>query len=429
MDQIMDQTTAVDSGTAEGKDMARQYEKLTSRFCRTVTKPGLYSDGGDLYLKVGPSGAKSWVFRYQINGRTRDMGLGPYHTIGLAEARRKALECRQLRHNGLDPMVERDKSRPQWQAAIPTFRWCAEQYIADHQAGWRNPKHGRDWENSLATYAYPLIGKLPVDAIDLAAVLRVIQPHWESKTVTMDRVRSRIELTLAWATIRGYRQGDNPAKWQGHLETLLPRKSRIAKVAHMAALPYAEAPGFVARLRAKEGVTARALELLILTCTRSNEVLGARWSEIDLPARLWVIPAERMKKGDREHRVPLSAAAVAVLEAMQAVRTGDFVFPGSRAGGRLHERVMLDLVGRMLPDRGITVHGFRSAFSDWCAEQTGFSSEVRELALAHAVGDKVIEAYRRGDMFDKRRRLAEAWAKFLSGTSGEVVSLPQRAAG
>jgi integrase len=409
----------------EEKDMARQYEKLTSRFCRMVIKRGLYGDGGGLNFKVGPTGGKSWVFRSKSNGRTRDMGLGRYPDVGLAEARDKALECRRLRRNGLDPIVERDKSKPRLE--IPTFRQCAERYIADNQAAWRNPKHKRDWENSLATYAYPVIGNLSADAVDLAAVLRVIQPHWESKTVTMDRVRSRIELILAWATTRGYRQGDNPAQWRRNLETLLPKKSRITKVEHMAALPYAEAPAFMARLREEEGIAARALELAILTCTRSNEVLGARWSEIDLAARLWVIPAERMKT-EREHRVPLSEAAVAVLEAMQAVRISDLVFPGPRAGGRLHERVMLDLLKQLLPDMVVTVHGFRATFSTWVTEQTRFTPEERELALAHAVGNKVVEAYQRSDMFDRRRRLAEAWERHLNGSPGEVIALPQRAA-
>jgi integrase len=407
--------------------MARHYEKLTSRFCRTVTKRGFYADGGGLYFKYGETGGRSWVFRYQIKGRTRDMGLGPYPDVGLAEAREAAAEQRRIRRLRLDPIDERNKSRPQRQAT-PTFQWCAEHYIADHRAGWRYPKHGRDWENSLATYAFPVIGKLPVDAVDLAAVLRVIQPHWETKTVTIDRVRSRIELTLAWATTRGYRQGDNPARWKGHLETLLPKKSKVAKVEHMAALPYAEMPAFMTKLRKEEDSAARALELAILTAGRSKELLGAKWSEMDLEARLWVVPAERMK-GGREHRVPLSEAAMAVLAAMQQVRAGEFVFPGARAGGRLHERVMLDLLKRLLPGSGVTVHGFRSAFSDWVTETTGYSVEEREMALAHAVGTAVERAYRRTDLFAKRRALAEAWAKFLGGEKAQVVALPQRAAG
>jgi integrase len=405
--------------------MARQYNKLTSRFCRTVTKPGLYSDGGGLYFKFGETGGRSWVFRYQINGRTRDMGLGPYPDVGLAEARDAAAECRRIRRQGLDPIVERDKAKPR--QAVPTFRECAEHYIADHQAGWRNPKHGRDWENSLATYAYPVIGKMSVDAVDLAAVLRVIQPHWESKTVTMDRVRSRIELTLAWATTRGYRQGDNPARWKGHLETLLPKKSKVAKIAHMAALPYADMPVFMAKLRSEDGVTARALEFAIVTASRSNEVLGAEWGECDREAGIWTIPGERMKS-EREHRVALSPAALAVLDQMAAVRTSDYVFPGPRNGHTLHERSMLDLLNRLSPDTKATVHGFRSAFTDWAVERTNFPREVRELALAHAVGDKVEQAYRRSDMFQKRRALAEAWARFLGGEKAQVVALPQRAA-
>jgi integrase len=404
--------------------MARTYEKLNTLKCRRLTTPGLYGDGGGLYLRIGPTGAKSWIFRYRRGGKDHDVGLGSCRNHTLAEARERARRCRRQLDDGLDPLTEKRKTR-QARSVSPPFKQCAAEFIAAHEAGW-SAKHRKDVQNSLANYAYPVIGILPVSVIDTPAVLRVLSPVWNDKTVTLDRVRARIEAVLDSAKTRGYRDGENPARWKGHLEHTLAKKAKVAKVEHLAALPYAEMPAFMTKLRKEEDSAARALELAILTAGRSKELLGAKWSEMDLEARLWVVPAERMK-GGREHRVPLSAPAMAVLRAMQAVRQNDFVFPGPRNGQTLHERSMLTVLTKLAP--GATVHGTaRSSFTDWAVERTHFPAEARQLALAHAVGDKVEEAYRRSDMFARRRELAEAWSRYLDGTQGDVVALPLRAA-
>jgi integrase len=404
--------------------MARPEKRLTARTVETIKKPGLHADGAGLYLHVSPSGAKSWIFRWKHDGRLRDMGLGPINTISLAEARDKALGCRKLKLDGRDPIEER---RSQRQAArletakAMTFKNCAEAYIAAHKAGWKNDKHAAQWPATLATYVYPIMGGLPVQAVDVGLVMKVLEqnvaregdpaaPLWTVKPETAGRVRGRIESILDWATARGFRSGENPARWRGYLENLLPKKSKVRRVEHHAALPYPEIAAFIVELRGQEGIAARALEFAILTAARTGEVLGATWAEIDLEGRLWTVPAERMKAG-REHRVPLSETALAILRAMAEVRSGKHVFPGARDSRPLSQMAMLMLLRRMGRD-GLTVHGFRSAFSDWCAEQTAFPSEVREMALAHTVGDKVEAAYRRGDLFEKRRQLAAAWGRY-----------------
>jgi integrase len=407
--------------------MARPEKRLAARTVQTITKPGLYADGAGLYLHVSKSGSKSWIFRWRQDGRLHDMGLGPLNTISLAEARDEALVCRKLKYEGRNPIEER---RAQRQAAkleavrAMTFEDCARAYITAHQVGWRNPKHAAQWPSTLAAYVYPIIGKLPVKAVDVGLVMRAIEPIWTSKPETASRVRGRIESVLDWASARGYRQGENPARWRGHLENLLPRRSKVARVEHHAALPYPELPAFMVELREREGIAARALEFAILTAGRTGEVIGAQWPEIDLEGRLWTIPPERMKAG-REHRVPLSEAALAVLRPFAQARMGEHIFPGNQAGRPLSPVAMLMLLRRMGRD-GITVHGFRSAFSDWCAERTAFPSEVREMALAHMVGDKVEAAYRRGDLFEKRRQLADAWARFCempAADRGRVVAI------
>lgn len=390
-------------------------------------KPGYHSDGGGLYLRVGAGAAKSWVFRFREAGRLREMGLGPLHTVTLAEAREKALGCRKQRLDGSDPITARKAAKTAArlaEASAMTFQQCAEAYIGAHKAGWRNPKHAAQWPATLGAYVYPVLGGLPVQAVDVGLVMKAVEPIWAVKPETASRVRGRIESVLDWATARGYRTGDNPARWRGHLENLLPRRSKVARVEHHAALPYGEIGAFMAALRQQEGTAARALEFAILTAARTGEVIGATWAEIDLDGRLWTIPPERMKAG-REHRVPLSDAALAILRAMAEVRQGAHVFPGARAGRPLSQMAMLMLLRRM--GRGdLTVHGFRSAFSDWCAEQTNFPAEVREMALAHALGDKVEAAYRRGDLFEKRRQLAEAWARYCAAPMtdrGQVVAI------
>jgi integrase len=402
--------------------MARVIGKLTALDVKRAKKRGYYGDGGGLYLAVGRTGAKSWIFRYRKAGKLHDMGLGPLHTIRLADAREKARECRRLRLEGQDPIEIRRAKRLEEgldAAKAMTFRQCAERYIAAHEAGWRNPKHAAQWPSTLATYVNPIFGSLPVQAIDVGLVMKALEPIWSTKPETAGRVRGRIESVLDWATTRGYRRGENPARWRGHLENLLPKKSKLRRVEHHAALPYVDLADFMVGLRQQDGISARALEFAILTAARTGEVLGARWSEIDFKARLWTILGSRMKAG-KEHRVPLPDAALAVLEDMQDLREGDFIFPGGRARRPLSNMAFLMLLRRM--GRGhLTAHGFRSTFSDWCSERTIFPAEVREMALAHAVGDKVEAAYRRGDLFEKRVDLMRAWASFATTAPGGNV--------
>jgi integrase len=359
------------------------------------------------------------------------MGMGPLAIYCLQEARAKALDARRLRHEGIDPIETRkdERLRARLEAAKAiTFKECADTYIKAHRAGWRNGKHAAQWQATLATYAEPLIGTLPVQAIDTALVLKVLEPIWTTKPETAGRVRGRIEAVLDWAKVREYRQGENPARWRGHLDKLLPARGKVRKVKHHAALPYAELPGFLVALREQEGIAARALEFTILTAARTGEAIFARWSEIDLLDKVWTVSAARMKAG-REHRVPLSARALGILDEMQVHRHADdgFVFPGGKPGKPLSNMAFLMLLRRMKRD-DLTAHGFRSSFRDWSAERTHFPSEVAEMALAHVVGSKVEAAYRRGDLFDKRRRLMDAWAEFLAKAPerGKVVSLRGR---
>lgn len=410
--------------------MAKRAAGLTARQVQTRTTPGLFADGGGLYLQIGPGGAKSWIFRFQMAGRRRDMGLGSAALFSLAEARDKAFAARKAVAMGIDPIAEREagrRARDVDSTRTMTFRDCAEGYIQAHKAGWRSPKSLTAWQRTLASYVYPTTGALPVQAIDTAIITRAIEPIWGEKPETAGRIRGRIELILDWATARGYRQGENPARWRGHLDKLLPKLSKAKRVVreaagrdeHLAALPYSQVAEFLAALRQQDGGAAAALEFAILTAARTGEVLGACWDEIDLAERLWTVPARRMKAA-KEHRVPLSDAAVAVLKKMQEIRQSDFVFPGGRIGRPLSNMSMLMLLRRMGRD-DLTIHGFRSSFRDWAAERTNFPAEVAEMALAHAVGDKVEAAYRRGDLFQKRRQLAEAWARFCAGSSGSSV--------
>src|SRR5262249_4511537 len=345
----------------EGWFMARTIGKLTALKVDKAKEPGMYGDGGGLYLRVTDDGAKNWVFRFMLNGRARGLGMGPLHTVSLLEARKPASEHRLQRHDGIDPIearrAERLKVRLEAAKTI-TFKECAEGYIKAHRAGWRNGKHASQWEATLATYAEPIIGKLSVQAIDTALVLKVLEPIWTEKPETAGRVRGRMESILDWAKVRGYRMGENPARWKGHLDHLLPARGKVRKVEHHAALPYTKLPGFLVSLREQEGVAARALEFLLLTGARTGEVIGARWNELDLLDKTWTLPAARMKAG-REHRVPLSPRALAILEKMQAYRHGDdgFVFPGGKAGRPLSNMAFLMLLRRM--DRGdLTAHGF-----------------------------------------------------------------------
>jgi integrase len=407
--------------------MPRTIGKLTALAIDKVKQRGYYGDGGGLFLQVSASGSKSWVFRFKDAGRLREMGLGATHTIGLAEAREKARECRRLRLDGIDPIEARKVARAQARlaaATATTFKDCAERYIASHRAGWRSPTHAAQWPSTLGRYVYPVFGSLPVQAVDVGLVLKALEPIWTAKPETANRVRGRVESVLDWATARGYRQGENPARWRGHLENLLPGKSKVRRVKHHAALPYAEIGDFVARLKQQDGMAARALEFTILTAARTGEVIGARWSEINFSERIWMVPAERMK-ADKEHRVPLSDAAIAILKDLVKVRRGDFIFSGGR-GARPISNMTMAMMLRRMGRNEFTVHGFRSSFRDWAAERTSFPPEVAEMALAHAVSDKVEAAYRRGDLLEKRRQLAEAWSKYCTTApvdAGQVVAI------
>jgi integrase len=388
--------------------MARGLDRLSVRRVETAG-PGLHADGGGLYLQVGPTGSRSWIFRYAIGGRERAMGLGPLNAVGLKQAREKAKACRAQRADGLDPIEARAAVRVS-SATVATFESVARDYLALHGPT-LCAKHRLQWEAHLTQYVLPLIGALPVTAIDVDVVFKVLSPLWPTKADTASRLRGRIEAILGAATVRGLRTGPNPATWRGNLEHLLPKKSRVHRVAHHKAMPYAELPAFLVALRARDGAAARALELLILTASRTSEVLGARWNEIDTAAALWTVPAERMK-GRRPHRVPLSGPALAVLAALP--RTSEFVFTAERRAGRpIHHNGLAETMERM--GATVTVHGFRSSFRDWAAETTGFPNEVVEMALAHTIRNSAEAAYRRGDLLDKRRDLMSAWGTFCRG--------------
>jgi integrase len=378
----------------------------------------LLADGGNLYLQctLGADGSirRSWLFRYQFDFQRHEMGLGPLHTIGLAEARDRARELRQQVKIGIDPLDARREAKRERlakkaeQAKVITFRQCAEMYLAAHSESWKNPKHRAQWKSTLEAYAYPVIGALAVSDIDTAHVVKAIEPIWKKIPETASRLRARIESVLGYATVREFRSGDNPARWRGHLAELLPAKGKVRKVKHHAALPYSEVPVFMVELRGRKSVSAAALEFTVLTATRTNEVIGARWDEIDSKEKTWVVSGARMKAG-KEHRVPLSDRAVAILKALP--RHGTHVF-ASADGEPLSNMAMLELLRGMRP--ATTVHGFRSSFRDWAAERTNYPNHVVEMALAHAVGDKVEKAYRRGDLLAKRHRLMVDWAKYCA---------------
>lgn len=396
--------------------MPRAINKLNPLAVTKTTKPGLYADGGGLYLQITTAGVKSWLFRYMRNGKARGMGLGPVHTIGLADARTRALDCRRQLLDGIDPIDSRNAERAAQgiaQTNAVTFQHCAEKYIEAYRASWKNAKHADQWTNTLTTYAYPIFDSLSVSAIDTALVMKVLEPIWTTKTETASRIRGRIESILDWATVHGYRVGENPARLKGHLDKLLPKRSRVQKVEHHPALPYADLPDFMNELRAAEGTAARALEFLILTATRTNETIGATWQEFDLDEGVWTVPAERMKMR-KQHRVPLSARAIALVKAQQKLKRGDYVFPGARDKKPLSNMAMLQLLERMKRN-DITVHGFRSTFRDWAGETTHYPREVCEAALAHGIKDKAEAAYARGDLFAKRAALMQDWDKYCDG--------------
>jgi integrase len=390
--------------------------KLTAVFVAQVNQPGRYHDGAGLYLQVRSAKEKSWLFRF----RRKWMGLGPVRDVSLAEARSAAAKCRKMLIAGIDPLEAR-RAEKRKAVSGTTFKECAERYIASHQSSWKNPKHRQQWRNTLSTYVYPVFGEHPVGAVDTGLVIKVLEPLWSTKPETASRLRGRIQSVLDWARARGYRHGENPALWAGHLSQILPATRKVRTASHHAALPCDELPEFMAELREREGISARALEFTILTAARTGEAIGAKWSEIDLKAGVWAVPAERMKSG-REHRVPLSDRVLELIAELP--HDGDHLFPGSRPGACLSNMALLKVLERM-GRADLTTHGFRSTFRDWTAERTNYPRDIAEAALAHAVADKTEAAYRRGDALDKRRRLMGEWARYCSepSTQGGVVAL------
>ncbi len=377
---------------------------LTARKVETA-KPGKYGDGANLYLIVAKTGSRKWVLRFTWRGKPKEMGLGSAASVPLANARERAALARQQIAQGLNPIDERKQDK-----GIPTFGEMADEVREALSAGFRNAKHKAQWKSTLEVYAAPLRAK-SVDAIGTADVLAVLKPIWTIKAETASRVRARIEKVLDAAKANSFRDGENPARWRGHLDHLLPRQSKLAR-GHHAAMPYEDIAAFIAQLQKREASAAQALELCILTAARSGEILGMRWSEIEINKEIWTVPANRMKAG-REHRVPLSPRAVAILRQLEELKAGEFVFPGQARDKPLSNMAM-EMILRRMKIEGATVHGFRSSFRDWAGNVSSFPRELAEAALAHVIGDKAEQAYRRSDALKKRRKLMEQWAAYCS---------------
>jgi integrase len=409
--------------------VGRRPDPLTALQVKKLSEPGYYADGGGLYLQVARGGSKSWIFKFKVAGKSREMGLGSVNTFSLAEARERAREQRQKLADGIDPIAAKREDALQRRMAdanIITFNKAAEGYINAHAPGWRNDKHRQQWENTLATYASPIIGDLPVSRVDTAQVLRVLQPIWTAKAETASRLRGRIESVLDWARVQGYREGENPARWKGHLDMTLPARAKVAKVEHHAALPWREVGAFMRELQAMPGASALAVQFIILTACRTSEAINAEWREFDLIGKVWTIPAERMKAA-KEHVIPLSEAALRILAELRDQSDGDYVFPGPK-GKPISNMAGLALLKRM-GRADLTVHGFRSTFRDWAGESTAHPREVIEHALAHQLKDKAEAAYQRGTLFEKRRVLMADWAAFCNTVpaSADVVPIRQAA--
>jgi integrase len=399
-------------------------KRLTARQVFTLPpRTSAYADGGGLYLQVTENSTRSWIFKYSLNHKRREMGLGKLSRVGLAEARAKLSEARSLIERGIDPIAAREQAFEQEaatraieEAKKVTFEQAAKRCFDARSAEWENRAHARQWLDTLVAYAFPIIGSLPVASVDRDLVLKVLEPVWTKVPVTASRVRGRIETVLSWAKARGLREGDNPARWRGHLDQLLPKPNKIRKVEHHPALPYAAVPAFMQDLRAREGIIETAFEFLILTAARTAEVVGARWSEIDLDKAIWIVPAERMKKR-REHRVPLPPRAIEILQEMAKLRRNEFVFFGSNSAlSRDPFRYIVKRMGYV----DITTHGFRSCFRDWAGEKTNFPHRLAEAALAHTVGSDTERAYQRGDMLEKRREMMTAWGAFATSNPAKI---------
>ena len=395
--------------------MARKAKELGALEVSRLETPGLHAVGGvsGLSLQVTPRGARSWVLRVMVGGKRREMGLGGYPDVTLAGAKEAARAARAQISDGIDPVAERQSKRSALAAAVAatmTFSEASITYIAAHESGWKSAKHAAQWRTTLESYAFPVIGKIAVADVETAHIMRVLEPIWLTKTETASRLRGRIESVLDWATVRGFRKGDNPARWRGHIEHLLAARAAVQKTEHHSAMDYREVGAFMAQLHQQEGMGARALEFAILCASRSGEVRGAEWSEMDLVAGVWTIPANRMK-AEREHRVPLTDKALALLNALPRMPDTNLVFPNTK-GTILSDMTLTAVLRRM--GAPVTAHGFRSSFRDWAGETTAYPREVIEHALAHQLKDKAEAAYARGSLFDKRRRLMADWAKFCA---------------
>lgn len=396
--------------------MVRKAKDLSALEVSRLTKPGHHAVGGvaGLYLYVNEAGARSWVLRMMVGEKRRHMGLGGYPDVTLAQAREKARQAREEVNTGVDPIAKRRNLASELRAQQlreTTFKQAAAAYIDSHGDSWRNPKHRAQWNSTLETYVYPVVGNLHVRDVSQEHVMKILEPIWKTKNETASRVRGRIESVLDWAMVRGYRSGDNPARWKGHLDHLLPAASKVRKVEHRKALPFSEMPAFMKELRSQAGMAARALEFAILTAARSGEVRGATWAEIDLDAKLWTVPASRMK-ANKEHRVPLSETAVLLLKSLPKLEGNQMVFFAPR-GGQLSDMALTQVVRRMQVDA--VPHGFRSTFRDWAGEATNHPRELAEHALAHTLDNKVEAAYRRGDALERRRKMMNDWTKFCEG--------------
>ena len=401
--------------------MARVQNKLSDAVARSKLKPGRHSDGGGLYLNVTPNGGKSWLFMWSREGKRREMGMGSYPAVTLAKARTRAAECRTAVEEGRDPIAEKAKEEE------PTFSECVDKFLGSMETQWRNAKHRAQWRMTLTDYCTS-IAKKKVSEIGTEDVLKVLKPIWTTKSETASRLRGRIERVLDYAKVKEWRTGENPALWRGHLKSILPARQKLTR-GHHAALPFEAVPGFIKQIRESDALAARALEFLILTAARSGEVLGATWDEIDMTTKVWTVPKERMK-GGREHRVPLTDAAISILQRLHNQRLNNYVFPGLRreksGAGTKRERPLSGMAMAMLMRRqefgAYTVHGFRSALRDWAGDRTTFPREIAEAALAHAVGDETELAYRRSDALAKRRKLMQAWERYLSTSRGDNVT-------
>lgn len=402
--------------------MGRYSKKLSALEVGRLKEPRKHPVGESLYLQISKTGARSWLFRYAINSKTTWMGLGSARIVSLADARAKVTEFLKDLQDGLNPLAERAAQEKELQlqdARTMTFDECANKYVDAHSPSWKNEKHKSQWTNTLDTYASPFIGQLPVGDVDTTLVLKILEPIWYTKAETANRLRGRLERVLSWAAVRGYRSHDNPARWRGHLDQLLPKRASIQKVEHFKALPFGEVGSFIQKLRKQDSIGALALEFVILTATRTNETLQAKWAEFNFEENYWLIPAERMK-AKKEHKVPLCPRALEILNKVRTHSTGEHVFPGMKSGQSLSDMTLLMIIRRMGYD--VTTHGFRSSFSDWAAERTNFPREVVEMALAHTVKNKVEAAYRRGDLFFKRTHLMNKWAEFCSTRTASSIN-------